>query len=66
MNKERQEQARERLINHGVQLGEDFHTLSWDQVARIITAADEHRYRKPKNANGSRARMFYEYANRGR
>ena len=44
--------------------GRDFHTLGSAAVELIIGAADEWGYRKPKNANGSRARCFYEYLTR--
>lgn len=37
----------------------DFHTLSSDQVDQVLDAADSANYRKPKNANGSRARYFF-------
>lgn len=40
-------------------LGADFHALDSETVARIGEAADAHRYRTPRNANGSRARSFY-------
>jgi hypothetical protein len=66
MSAEHQKRARERLRQRGVPLDEDFHTLDSDTVERILAAADEHGYRKPRNAPGSRARMFYEYANRWR
>mgnify|MGYP003651203181 CR=1 FL=1 len=42
----------------------DFHTLHSEQVAQVLTEADSVKYRKPKNANGSRARYFYEYLTR--
>ena len=38
---------------------EDFHALSSSVVDKIIAAADAARYRKPKDANGSRARYFH-------
>lgn len=59
-----QDEARQQLKNHGVPLGQDFHQLDSETVQGVIDAADAHRYRKSKNAPGSRARMFYEYANR--
>ena len=43
-----------------VSLGQDFHTLSSLQVDVILAEADRVRYQKPKNANGSRGRYFYE------
>jgi hypothetical protein len=44
-----------------IPLHKDFHGLGSDVVESIIRAADFHRYRKPPNANGSRARYFYAY-----
>ena len=38
----------------------DFHTLRSSVVERILMAADADGYRKPKNANGSRARCYFE------
>lgn len=56
--------AQAQLQRHGVPLGEDFHRFNSDMVERILAAADAHGYRKSRSATGSRARMFYEYANR--
>jgi hypothetical protein len=39
----------------------DFHALRSDQVAALVDAANEHKYRKPKNANGSTGRYFHAY-----
>jgi hypothetical protein len=39
----------------------DFHTLNSDAVERLLVHADAHKYRKPKSANGSRARYFHAY-----
>lgn len=44
-----------------IPLGNDFHTLRTSEVESVLNAADAHGYRKPKSANGSRARGFYEY-----
>ena len=44
-----------------IPLGEDFHALGRDAVGRILDAANEHKYRRPVLANGSRARYFYYY-----
>lgn len=49
---------------HGITLGADFHMLRSAEVEKITAAADEHKYRAPKNANGSRARSFYAALNR--
>lgn len=37
----------------------DFHQLTSSQVDQLLEEADRVRYRKPKNANGSRARYFH-------
>lgn len=42
-----------------IPLDKDFHALRSEEVERVIAAADERRYRKPSNANGSRARYFH-------
>lgn len=49
---------------HNIPMGVDFHTLSSDVVHKILDAAKEFNYRKPKNANGSKARYFYARLNR--
>lgn len=43
---------------------QDFHTLRSEQVDAILAEADRVRYQKPKNANGSRARYFYQLLQR--
>ena len=42
----------------------DFHALSSGAVEALIAEADRHGYRKPRNANGSRARCFHAYLTR--
>lgn len=42
-----------------VKVNQDFHTLSSEQVEQLLAEADRVHYRKPRNANGSRARYFY-------
>lgn len=37
----------------------DFYQLSSSEVERVLEAADSVKYRKPRNANGSRARYFF-------
>lgn len=39
----------------------DFHRLDSSQVETVLAYADRFKYRKPRNANGSRARYFYAY-----
>lgn len=56
--------AQELANRYGFRLGENFFSLGTDTVSGILAGADEWRYRKPKNANGSRARYFYQYLNR--
>jgi hypothetical protein len=45
-------------------VNQDFHTLTRDQVIALLEEADRVKYRKPKNANGSRGRYFYSYISR--
>lgn len=45
-------------------LTKDFYTLSHAEICRVLEAADLVKYRKPKNANGSRGRYFFEYLKR--
>ena len=42
----------------------DFHQLSSGKVDDLLKAADQYGYRKPKNANGSRGRYFFQYVKR--
>lgn len=60
----RKNHAIEQLNAHGVPMGQDFHQLNSRTVESILAAAKAHGYRKPRQANGSTARCFYEYANR--
>jgi hypothetical protein len=39
----------------------NFFTLSNSDVVDLLLEADAVKYRKPKNANGSRARYFYAH-----
>ena len=47
-----------------VPLGADFHALASTTVESLLHWADHYRYRKPKDANGSRARYFHAYLQR--
>lgn len=42
-----------------ISLARDFFTLSASEVGRVLDAADAAKYRRPKNANGSRGRYFF-------
>jgi hypothetical protein len=42
-----------------VPLGADFHTLDSETVESLLQHADAWRYRKPRNANGSRGRYWH-------
>jgi hypothetical protein len=55
-----------RAFLHGINasVGQDFHTLSSAQVDLILQAANRDRYQKPKNANGSTARYYYNLMQR--
>ena len=45
-------------------LTKDCYTRSHAEVCRVLEAADLVKYRKPKSANGSRGRYFFEYLKR--
>lgn len=51
--------ARETLRMLRIDPARDFFTLDSTQVESLVAEADRVRYRKPKNANGSRARYFH-------
>lgn len=57
-------QAAEILARCDVPLGADFHTLSSSQVDALLEEADRVKYRKPRNANGSRGRYFHDLLQR--
>ncbi len=52
------------LSTSGAGRNSDFHALSSTVVERLLDAAGEVGYRKPKNANGSRGRYFHAYLQR--
>lgn len=52
--------ARATLEWCGIPVGADFHTLSSAQVDRLLACADREGYRKPRGANGSRARYYHD------
>jgi len=49
---------------HHLDLSKDFHALSSSEVERVLAAANEVKYRRPANANGSRARYFFAFLKR--
>lgn len=48
----------------GVSIDADFFTFSRSQVEALLIKADNRRYQKPKNANGSRGLTFWAYVQR--
>jgi hypothetical protein len=53
--------ARAILTLCGCACADDFHALNTDKVERLLLHANANKYRKPANANGSRARYFHAY-----
>lgn len=51
--------ASELLQSCGIQIGANFHALKSEQVDALLELAKFYRYRKPKNATGSRARCYH-------
>lgn len=45
-------------------LSRNFYMLSVAEVCDVLAQADAYGYRKPRNANGSRARYFFAYVQR--
>lgn len=56
----RAQRAREILTACTIEIGADFHTLHSNTVDALLEFATQERYRKPKNANGSRARCYHD------
>jgi hypothetical protein len=54
-------QARTILGDLGINPEWEFHVLNSRQVSDLVAQADFFKYRKPKDANGSRARYFHAY-----
>ena len=59
MTKLQPDEARQLLRLCGIERGADYHALESSKVDALISAADAMRYRKPRNANGSRGRYFH-------
>ncbi|MEM6272371.1 MAG: hypothetical protein AAF998_23360 [Bacteroidota bacterium] len=60
------EEARKLARKAGWNLSEDFHSQSsGSMVSDLLAIATLKGYRKPKNANGSKARYFFAYLQRG-
>lgn len=55
----RMQNAMQTLERIGIDPRSDFHALRSSQVDQLLEEADKQRYRKPRNANGSRARYFH-------
>lgn len=53
------EDAKTIAATYDIPLGQLYHALHSDVVQRILDAAKAHKYRAPKNANGSTGRYFY-------
>lgn len=52
--------ANEVLKRLNIAVGQDFYTLSPEQVLALLVEADREKYRLPRGATGSRARYFHE------
>ena len=57
-------EARNILAAVGCEIPADFHTLDSNQVHRVLMEAEQYGYRKPRNANGSKARCFFQFVQR--
>ena len=66
MNNKRAFAAYEACVNAGINMHLDFHALRSSETARLAELAAAFKYRKPRGANGSTARYFFAYVNKGR
>lgn len=57
-------EAREIMARVGCELSADYHTLGAEQVDRVVVEAHLYGYRRPRNAPGSTARMFFQFVQR--
>ena len=48
------------IHRYSLPIQKDFHALTWSEVDRVMDALEADNYRKPKNANGSTARYYFE------
>jgi hypothetical protein len=62
-NKLTPETARE-ILRRAHAINTDFHALGSSDVDVLVESADASKYRKPANANGSRARYFHAHLSR--
>lgn len=58
-NETKRRKAQACLDACGIDPQTDYHALTSTQVDALLIKADAWRYRKPKNANGSRGRYFH-------
>ena len=56
--------AREIFDRTGIKPGTDFHSLRSEKVSALLEQAKRHGYKTPRNASGSRARMFFQMLER--
>ena len=59
MNKIDANDAHDILQRCGISEYDNFYALTSSQVSDLLEFADTYKYRKPKNANGSRGRYFH-------
>ena len=60
------QEARKLLQDAGVNLIWDYHQLSSRAVDKVLAVAKLYGYRKSPTASGSKARMFYQFLQRGK
>lgn len=53
------ENASGQLNSAGIKIKQDFFTLRSEQIHVLLDLAKVQGYKKPKNANGSKARYYY-------
>lgn len=57
-------EAKRRAVAAGINFNEDVHSQSWTAMSELAEIAKAAGYRKPKSANGSTARYFFQHLDR--
>lgn len=52
--------ARAYMSDYRIPVTDNFFTLTPKDIENVLKAAEEHKYKRPKNSNGSKARNFHK------
>ena len=54
------EQAKAYVTDYHIPVNENFFSLTSRDIENVLKAAGVHKYKRPKNSQGSKARHFYK------